>query len=275
MAEFTSSIEAPRVVFPDTAKRPTVTFTSFRNMADNLESRDCKFVAESHPTAPGKDGNMRWSHQILCETPGRNPGYIKVGLKGDKLLEKTFGCGKPKLHYDFLQSKAKNYSSLCEDSDTQEDFARVWRFMKKALKDCVEAQHPDDTYSFHDPNGLKFDVPNHEAEKEHSPEGTVDITPKFEMDTFMASKGRLMVKFGYPWIMKQENIQNYTVGLNFSLDKSKYLTDAELIEVREKRDQLKKAKMAARKEEAEQLEKVCEAMAGEDAAHQGKRARTE
>ena len=250
-------IEPPRVNFPESAKRPTVVFTSWRNFAQNLESGTCTLVLSStSKDLVNKAGEKetRWYHAIYCKHGERAEGYVKIALKGSNLDEKSEYGNKAKLYYDLLSSNHKRYSELKATSDTQEDFDRAYRFISEKLEEAFRIEHPEEAYSIHRPINLKFPIPSNSSEKRHTPEGTEDITPAFEIGSFLAREGRMMVRLSSPWAMKHNNLESYSLGISIGLEKTKYLTDDQLLIQRADREEKRLARKREREEAAEAAE---------------------
>ena len=240
-----SSIEAPRVTLGEGATRPVLQFSSWGSLADNLEQRNFKFILVTHSDAVVKDGKevTRHYHSILGKLDSRAPGYVRIALKTNSLREKAdFGGKSVKLYYDFLQPSARDYGNRQNTEDTQDDFDRVYRYLQPIIIEAFNVEHPGQTCSVHHPKALKFAKPTESSEKKYTKTGVVDITPSFDMNNFVVRDGAMQVKIGAPWSMAQASIDNYTVGLKFTVDKSKYFTDAQILGRREAKEEEKKAK---------------------------------
>lgn len=169
------------------------------------------------------------------------PGAIYVALQGSTLME-----SQGSLTYDLLQANARNYKALEEaGADTQECWTAILRYVAEHLSTVRNTYFPDYSESLHTPVKLKMKKPAGASYKKISKEeGVEENSKEFNIVEHVQSAGKLLIRLGAPWLMKQQPIQNIMLGLTTSLARWKYLTDDE------------KADLVKRNAEKKRLEEV-------------------
>jgi len=245
-------------------KTVTYTWKNVKDLANALEAGTFVLKTEVKGLVDGKlpqdvvdaEGKIiKKARGISIFTQGKwgdnQFGGVEFVLQGKALKQKPMVSAKH-WFYHLTHSDDDDYMAVynqLKDGDLHADYMRVNHFFGLELEKLFDKYYPKDcSFNVHRPKDLKLKAPQN-PEYLVTPEGKKDISESVDVLQLMREQGKLNVRLGMGWMMKQGDMQMYSGGFLLSLNKFPFLTPVQKEEARLAREAAKAKRKAEDQEE--------------------------